>query len=169
MSTMTMNKPFFCVDNNEKRNNYSMNLSKTEYTKTDTANILKNDEERIIRLFYKILTNYQESSINARFLGEYIEKIYYTKKKICYNNITFEFNIDFIYEIYKDISENLYIAQNEFFNICGYGDTAKEAEQDLYNTLYELWQVYAEENDDNLDNKAKKIKKKLITSVRKLN
>lgn len=166
---MTMNKPFFCVDNNEKRNNYSMNLSKTEYTKTDTANILKNDEERIIRLFYKILTNYQESSINARFLGEDMEKIYYIKKKICYNNITFEFNIDFIYEIYKDISENLYIAQNEFFNICGYGDTAKEAEQDLYNTLYELWQVYAEENNDNLDDKAKKIKKKLITSVRKLN
>lgn len=175
MSTMTMTRPFFAIgiDNDEKSSqNYSIDLPNSAYTTINTANNLKMYKDTVKDLLYKLLNDMLKnahSSINTQTLGESMDKTYYTKNKIFYNDTTFVFNIEFIYEVYKDVSENLYIAQNEFFDICGYGDTINEAEQDLYNTLYELWEIYAEENDDNLDSKAKQIKEKLITNVRKLN
>lgn len=174
MSTMTMTAPFFCIDVDEEQQdvqNSSIALSDFAYTKTNTANIINKYQTKLIDIICELLKNgesYEHSSVNNKLLGEFMEKYYYTKRKIYYNNTTFEFNIDFFYEIYKDISEDLYIAQNEFFDIYGYGDTLFEAEQDLYNTLYELWEIYAEEDDNNLDNKAKAIKEKLITYIRKL-
>lgn len=175
MSTATINAPFICIDTNNIQRpsqNYSIILPSSSYTTSDTTNIIDKYEETIMDLLYKILRNketYKHSSINTEYIGENMQKYYYTKRSVSYNNITFEFQIDFIYEIYKDLSENLFIAQNEFFNICGYGDTINEAEQDLYNTLYELWKIYAEESDDKLDKKAKEIKQKLLTNIRKLN
>lgn len=78
----------------------------------------------------------------------------------------YEFESNFIYSITEE--DGSIIAENEYFNVFGYGDTIDEAEKELYEYINYLWEFYAEEDDENLDDSAIALKHKLIENIRKI-
>lgn len=169
--TVTDSIPFFYLDFDccEENQNNSISPIHSEYTTIGT--IVNQKCDVIIDLIRNFLINKfltGKNSINNEGDTESMEKNYYTKKQIEYKNTVFEFKNDFMYYIYKDNSDDIYIAMNDFFDIVGYGDSLGEAEEDLYNTIYELWEIYVDEKDENLDNNAIILKKKLMDNIRKI-
>ena len=99
-------------------------------------------------------------------LGDFMSKYYINKNEIKIFNHLYKFTSDFMYSIIRD--EDGFIAENEYFNIFGYGDTVEEAEKELYEYVNDLWECYAEEDDKNLDESAIKLKEKLLGNIRKI-
>ena len=99
-------------------------------------------------------------------LGDFMSKYYINKNEIKIFNHLYKFTSDFMYSIVRN--EDGFIAENEYFNIFGYGDTVEEAEKELYEYVNDLWECYAEEDDKNLDESAIKLKEKLLENIRKI-
>ena len=135
---------------------------------TNTTKI--NDSKVIIDILNKMLQKkeeYKTSSMNNNAIGENMKKTYYyTKHKIEIFDSVYEFKYDFIYTI--KFEEDVYIAESNLFNMFGYGDTIAEAENQLYELIDNLWIVYVEENDENLDSGALELKKEIIDNIRKI-
>lgn len=150
---------------------YDNNMSIESSFIGNTTNTTKiNDSNFIIDILNKILQKkeeYKTSSMNNNSIGENMKKTYYyTKQKIEIFDSVYEFKCDFIYTIkYED---NVYIAENNLFNIFGYGETIAEAENQLYESIDDLWAVYVEENDENLNDGALELKKQIMDNIRKI-
>ena len=87
-------------------------------------------------------------------------------QKIEISDSVYEFKCDFIYTI--KLEDNVYIAENDLFNIFGYGETMAEAEKQLYKSIDDLWVIYVEENDENLDKGALELKKEIMNKIRRI-
>ncbi|MFR3156033.1 MAG: hypothetical protein ACLTON_03665 [Christensenellales bacterium] len=152
-------------------NYYNKNMSIENSFIDNTTNTTKiNDSNIIIDILNKILQNkdeYKTSSMNNNSIGENMKKTYYyTKQRIEILDSIYEFKCDFIYTIKLD--GNVYIAENDLFNIFGYGETMAEAENQLYESVDDLWNVYVEESDENLDDGAINLKKEIVNKIRKI-
>lgn len=150
---------------------YNKNMSIENSFIENTTNTTKlNDSNFIIDILNKILQKkeeYKTGSMNNNSIGENMKKTYYyTKQKIEISDSVYEFKCDFIYTI--KLEDNVYIAENDLFNIFGYGETMAEAEKQLYESVDDLWDVYVEENDENLDEGALELKKKIMSKIRKI-
>ena len=99
------------------------------------------------------------------FIGDNMQQKKYWKEieKLQCENHVYEFKKNFIYVIY--LCNGIFVAENEYFDIYGYGDTIQEAEQDMARTLENLWNIYVLEEDTNLDDGAKELKQKLQENI----
>ncbi len=150
----------YCGDN--KSIEYPFIENTTNTTNLDNSKITID----ILNILGKKYT-YDIGSMNTNSIGEDMQKIYYyTKERIEFIEKIYEFNSKFIYSIKKE--DDVYVAENEFFGIFGYGDTIAEAEKELYQSVDDLWAVYVEEKDENLDEGALVLKKKIIDNIRKI-
>lgn len=162
-NTISLQRPveyYYDITQKEKSiiNNFCIELPKNTYTTIGINNYdLQDTLKRINQLFHNKNTN--TTSIGEIVQQKYIKKL----DKIQYNNHTYEFNFNFIYMIY--LCDGIFVAENEYFNLIGYGDTIKEAEEDMYSTLEDLWNIYVLEDDKNLDNGAKQLKQKLQKNI----
>lgn len=128
-------------------------------------------DSNLINLIDSWLLNKKQLYINTAstsdFPGETMFKPYYIKKQqIDINSNSYEFVSEFIYLI--KLEDGMYIAENEFFEIFGYGETVEQAEEELFLCIDDLWNVYVEELDQNLDKSALLLKNKLLENVRKM-
>lgn len=135
---------------------------------TNTTKI--NDNNFIIDILNKLLQKkeeYETSSMNNNAIGENMKKTYYyNKHRIEIFDNVYEFKCDLIYTVkYED---DVYIAENNLFNIFGYGETIAEAENQLYESINDLWDIYVEENDENLNDGALELKKQIMSNIRKI-
>lgn len=138
-----------------------------EYTSYSGSAYLNNP----LGILYNNYSNFNNSTIQEGIdtnilLGAFMSKYYINKKEIKIFNHLYKFTSDFMYSIIRD--EDGFIAENEYFNIFGYGDTVEEAEKGLYEYVNDLWECYAEEDDKNLDESAIKLKEKLLENIRKI-
>lgn len=138
-----------------------------EYT-MDSVSKYKNNIRDILYSYYN---NFCKSTMpndtNISILsGVTMSKYYKVKSEIKVLEHLFKFKSSFIYSITKE--KEGFIAENEYFNIFGYGDTAEEAEKELYEYIDDLWECYVEEDDENLDESAIKLKEKLLENIRKI-
>ncbi len=122
-------------------------------------------------ILYSLYSNIKKSTIlystDINILsGVAMSRYYKTKNEIEILGHLYKFESNFIYSITKE-DEGI-IAENEYFNIFGYGDTAEEAEQELYEYINDLWECYVEEDDENLDESAISLKEKLLKNIRKI-
>jgi hypothetical protein len=88
------------------------------------------------------------------------------KMKIKTNNSVYQFTTKLVYTIIKE--EGTYVAKNDFFDIIGYGNSINEAEEDLFSSIDNIWNIYAIEKDENLDTNAKEYKRKILKYIEKL-
>ena len=166
-TTTTQTKiPAIIMDYNEKCEVRSIEDIFPEYTNSKAVKY----NDIIIDVINKWITNLDRmetrtTSLNDK-LGEFMNLPYFvTKKNISTNGNIYEFLTDFIYVV--KCENNMYIAENEFFNIFGYGETIEEAENELFSCIEDLWNVYVEEENENLDGNAIILKDKIINSIRK--
>ena len=134
----------------------------------DSVSKYKNNIRDILYSYYN---NFCKSTMpndtNISILsGVTMSKYYKVKSEIKVLEHLFKFKSSFIYSITKE--KEGFIAENEYFNIFGYGDTAEEAEKELYEYIDDLWECYVEEDDENLDESAIKLKEKLLENIRKI-
>ena len=113
----------------------------------------------------KVKSRNSETNTNILY-GIDMTKFYKTKNIIKISNHLYKFIDPFIYSIQK--KEGEVITRNEYFNIFGYGETLEEAEEDLFEYVNELWESYVEEDDENLDDSAIKLKNNLLRTIRKI-
>ena len=141
-----------------------------EYT-MDSVSGYKSNIKDILYSYYSNYSNFYKSimlnNTNINMLsGVIMSKYYKAKSEIEILEHLYKFKSNFIYSITKE--EEGFIAENEYFNIFGYGDTAEEAEKELYEYINDLWECYVEENDENLDESAIKLKENLLENIRKI-
>lgn len=163
-TTISLQRPVdYYLDITERENrilkNYSIELPEDTYTTIgEKCNDLQSILERINR-------DSNIENANTTCIGDVMQQIKYCKEvnKIQYENHIYKFDVKFIYVIY--LCDGIFVAENEYFNIFGYGDTMKEAENDMASTLEDLWNVYVLEDDNNLDDGAKELKQKLQKNI----
>ena len=141
-----------------------------EYT-MDSVSGYKSNIKDILYSYYSNYSNFYKSimlnNTNINMLsGVIMSKYYKAKSEIEILEHLYKFKSNFIYSITKE--EEGFIAENEYFNIFGYGDTAEEAEKELYEYINDLWECYVEEDDENLDESAIKLKENLLENIRKI-
>jgi hypothetical protein len=162
-NTVSLQRPVdYYLDITERDNilkNYSIEFPKSSYTTRG----VNSDLQSVLERLYNNVSN--TDSTNTTCIGESMQQIKYCKelKKIEYNNHIYEFNENFIYVIY--LCDGIFVAENEYFNVYGYGDTVKDAEEDMACTLEDLWNIYVLEDDNNLDDGAKELKLKLQKNI----
>lgn len=147
----------------------SINEVFPEYTIDSVSEYKNNIKDILFSLytnFYRSATLY-DTNLNINVLsGVNMSKYYKVKSEIRILDHLYVFKSNFIYSITKE--DEGFIAENEYFNIFGYGETAEEAEKELYEYINDLWECYAEEDDENLDESAIILKGKLLESIRKI-
>lgn len=166
-ATIQSDIPIIALDYNQKAEIRSIEEVFPEYTNSASKVI----NSSIINLLNNWFSNKKEKDIKTAsisdFSGEMMFKPYYVKKQqVNINSNSYEFVSEFIYII--KLEDDMYIAENEFFEIFGYGETVEQAEQELFLCIEDLWNVYVEELDDNLDESALILKDKLLKNVRKM-
>lgn len=150
-------------DYNEKAEIRSIETMFPEYN-----NNVSNIKDHILRIILenREIFNLKNSSIDNT-IGDVMDTSYYiTKNQIDILGHLYEFESGFIYSVREE--DNMYIVENEFFNIFGYGETKEEAENELYIYINDLWEGYAEETEENLDNSGLILKNKLLNNIRKI-
>ena len=172
MTTMTMPPITYsnvAIDASYNDDKFSIKSPLIENTTNITTKI-RDTYLYIISEMEKELANskvYPTSSMNNNTIGENMNDIYYySKRQIEVNNNKYLFENEFIYLI--KFEDDMYIAENSLFNIFGYGNTITEAENDLYENIDDLWDVYVEADDNNLDDGALLLKKNLMENIRKI-
>ena len=122
-------------------------------------------------IYYSLYNDMQKNivqystNINV-FSGVAMSKYYKNKNEIKILDHLYKFESNFIYSITKE--DDCIIAENEYFNIFGYGDTIEKAENELFEYINDLWESYVEDSDENLDKSAIELKEKLISNIRKI-
>lgn len=163
-TTISLQRPvdyYFNITEREDNilKNYSIEFPKNSYT---TIGVEYNNLQLILE---SINRTSNIKNTNTTCIGEVMQQRKYCKEinEIKYENHIYKFNTNFIYVIY--LCDGIFVAENEYFNIFGYGDTIKEAENDMASTLEDLWNIYVLENDYNLDDGAKELKQKLQKNI----
>ena len=139
-----------------------------EYTSCSTSNKFNDNVKDII---YELINNVSIDklpySTNTDWVsGVAMQKYYKGIREVKLPDHLYKFDTVFIYSIKKE--DECIIAENEFFNIFGYGNTVEDAEKELFEYINDLWECYVEENDENLDESAILLKQKLLNSIRKV-
>ena len=159
--------PPIYYEKEEKAEIRSINELFPEYTSCSVSDF-KNDIKNIIYgLYNDIQKNIVQYSTDINiFSGVAMSKYYKNKNEIKVLDHLYKFEYNFIYSITKE--EDCIVAENEYFNIFGYGDTVEEAENDLFEYINNLWESYVDEDDENLDESAIALKEKLLSNIRKI-
>ena len=161
------NTPPIYYEEQQKAEIRSINEIFPEYTSYGVSEYKNNIKDIIYSLYSNISKKTMPYSTNINMLsGVVMSKYYKRKNEIHVLDHLYKFDFNFIYSITRE--DNCIIAENEFFNIFGYGDSVEEAEQELYEYINDLWECYVEENDENLDDSAIELKHKLMNNIRKV-
>lgn len=138
-----------------------------EYTSCNIGDFKNSLIDVIFNIYSRDNKNTVQYGTNFSFFsGIAMPKYYKSISEVKISDYLYKFEFNFIYSITKE--EECIIAENEFFNIFGYGQTIEEAENELFEYINVLWEAYVEENDENLDQSAIVLKKKILKSIRKL-
>lgn len=159
--------PPIYYEKEEKVEIRSINELYPEYTNCSVRDFKNNLRDVIYRFYNDIQKNIIQYSTDINvFSGVAMPKYYKNKNEIKILDHLYKFEYNFIYSITKE--DDCIIAENEYFNIFGYGDTIEEAENELFEYINYLWESYVEDSDENLDQSAIELKEKLISNIRKI-
>lgn len=161
-----VNTPLIYYEEN-KSEIRSINEVFPEYTSYSVNDYKDNVKDVLYNLYSNVFKNIRPYSTDINILsGIAMSKYYKRISEVKVQDHLYKFESNFIYSITKE--EECIVAENEFFNIFGYGDTIEEAEKELYSYINDLWECYVEDNDENLDESAIILKEKLLTNIRKV-
>jgi hypothetical protein len=85
---------------------------------------------------------------------------------IVFENIAYNLNKSLNCQV--GFEDDMYIIQNQEFDITVWGQTREDAENSFAFTFHSLYQNFALEDDKKLSNSTKKLKQSLLQSVKKV-
>lgn len=163
-------KRFSDIFYNILNDNIKKNMDKSkEILYSIDRNLLSYNLSQIINFHYMYKKISPEYTINKKSYSECGDNLLDNNIIILndfeINNREFKLLNPLIVSIKKD---EYFVASNVLFNISGYGETESEAIEELKDILFNIWEVYALEDDENLDSNAILLKNLLLNNLQEV-
>jgi hypothetical protein len=163
------------IDKNSKKTFKQPSKGLYDYyvTKVEKKTPPNESEYKTVQLYAQIRKDEDGFNLAKKNIKQvyYLEELEHETYPYKPNSIVFEntaYSLNKKVDCQVDFEDNMYVIQNNEFDITVWGNTREEAEYSFSFTFHSLYQNYAVENDAKLSSDAKKLKENLLKIVKKV-